>query len=345
MNLRSVLVALALTTASHTAWPDPLPPVGLRSFAAIVPERGGTIAVDLWYPAAAGSISTLVGDNKVFQGVAVERDAPIAAGRRPLILLAHGGMRAAPNLAGWLAAGLAAQGYVVAVPRQPDPRRLTAAEAPRELWLRPADLSAALTALVKEAFLADRLDPDKVGIVGFFLGGTSALAMAGARLDPEGYARSCDEAGTGVDCPWYAKAGVDLRRVDAALLGRSNRDRRVGVAVAVDPELATSFTAASLAGISIPVRLIDLGSPGAIPPGLSAASLAHAIPAARYDAVPEATQFDAFSACKPQGAAILRSAGDEPLCPDRGNPSRAEIHARLLAMIEAALREGFEGGM
>src|SRR5689334_10302379 len=115
MNFRlaliAPLVALVLLEASPATGGDTLPPIGLRSLTVIAPERGGgTIEVDLWYPAAAGGVATLVGDSKVFQGVAAMREAAIANGRHPLILLAHGGMRAAANQAGWLAAALAARG-------------------------------------------------------------------------------------------------------------------------------------------------------------------------------------------------------------------------------------------
>jgi hypothetical protein len=74
------------------------------------------------------------------------------------------------------------------------------------------------------------------------------------------------------------------------------------------------MAAASLAGISIPIHLVDLGSPGVIPLGFSAADLAPAIPRAYYDAVPEATQFDAFSLCTLQGAAILHEGGETKPC-------------------------------
>jgi predicted dienelactone hydrolase len=235
---------------------------------------------------------------------------------------------------------------VVAMPRLPDPRSLSARDAPREIWLRPADLSATLTAVEKDALLAGRIDRSRVGVLGFFLGGSAALALAGGELDAQSYARSCDQAGTGLDCAWYAKEGVDLHTVDAAQLAGSHRDERIGVAVLVDPEMSGSFTAASLAGISIPIEIINLGAADAIPPGLSAPSLARGIPDAHYETLPDASQFSAFSECKPQAAAILRSDGEEEaLCQDGGGRSRAEIHARLAAMIEAAFRARWQSGL
>ncbi len=344
--LAFALLVLGLLAAIPAAHPGSPPAVGFRSLIAPAPARGGVIEISLWYPAAAKGKPALIGGNAIFQGVAVERDAPVMVGPLPLILLSHGGMRAAPNLGAWIAARLAASGFVVAMPRLPDPRSLSAREAPREIWLRPADLSATLTAVDKEAVFVGRSDRSRVGVLGLFLGGSAALALAGGELDAQSYARSCDRGGTGLDCAWYAKEGVDLDAVDAGQLEGSKRDERIRVAVLVDPELSGSFTTASLAGISVPVEIINLGAADEIPTGLNAASLARAIPDAHYETLPDATQFSAFSECQPKGAAILRSDGeDEALCQDGGGRSRAEIHAQLAAMIEAAFTSRLQSGL
>ena len=341
MKIRLATAALALLAMSCAAEAGQPYRVGLRYLEAPAPERGGSIEVALWYPTAAAAASEVVGETAIFRGVAVQPGAPMIAGRLPLVLLAHGGIRAAPNLGAWVASGLAARGYAVALPRQPDPARLAARQAPRELWLRPADLSATLDALEGDAILASRLDG--VAVVGFFLGGTSALALAGARLDEGRYVQSCDHDAPGPDCAWYAKAGVDLHALDLAPVGRSSIDRRIRLAVAVAPELSTSFDAASLAAIAVPVRLVDLGQGGA--PDMNVAGLAHAIPHARYEIVPGATPFSAFPECQPRGAALLRDDGeDEALCQEAGGRARAAIHDQLLDIVDAALKQAFGRG-
>jgi predicted dienelactone hydrolase len=330
-----VLVAAAILPLMRAEAADA---VGVRTLSVPVLERGGTMDVTLWYPATSGGRPVLVGDNAFFQGVPAQLDAPAAAGSRPLVLLSHGGSRSGPNIGAWMASRLAAGGFVVAMLRQPDPHSQAAQEVLHEIWLRPADISATLTAIENDHTLTGWIDVERVGVLGFLVGGTSALALVGARLDPESFARSCDPAGTGVDCAWFAQAGVDVRAVDAVRLARSNLDRRIKAVVAVDPEVSTNFTLASLADISVPVQIVNLGSPNTIWPGLNAAGLAQAIPDARYDTVPSATQFSAFSECKAQAAAILRAEGEAPLCDDTGGRSRAEIHAELAAMAAAAFR-------
>lgn len=310
--------------------------VGVRSFPVPVPERGGTMAATLWYPAAPGGQPVLVGDSAFFRGVPARQDAPAADGVRPLVLLSHGGLRSGPNIGAWMASRLAARGFIVAMLRQPDPHTQSLQQVLQELWLRPADISSALTAIENDPALSGRIDADRVGVLGFLVGGTAALGLVGARLDPDSLARSCEPPERGVDCAWFAAAGIDLRKIDAGRLARSHLDLRIKAVFIVDPELSTTFSAASLAGISASVRIVNLGDPDTLWPGLDAADAARIIPGARYDTLPDATQYSAFGECKPQAPALLKEEGEEPLCDDVAG--RVQIHDRLAAMVEAAFR-------
>ncbi len=308
--------------------------IGVRDMAVSSPERGNEITATLWYPASAESMPVLVGDNAVFKGAPAHQDAPVAKGPFPVILLSHGGLRAAPNLDSWIASQLASQGFVVAVPHPPGPMQLKASDAPREMWLRPADISATLTAVEHDPVLLGKIDTQKIGVLGFRLGGTSALAVSGARLDAGMYSKSCDTAGINPDCAWFKKKGVDLHKVSTKMLERSNLDPRVKSVVVVDPELAEVFSPASLSGISIPVHVIDLGR---------AAAPGRPIPQAHHELIPNATQFDSFSECKPKGASIVREeGGDESLCGPGPQP-RATVHAVLSTMIVGTFKRQLLG--
>lgn len=317
-------------------------PPGVTTMAVGAPESGRELTVTLWYPAQPGGTPILVGDNAVFAGAEGRQDAPIADGRFPLVLLSHGGLRSAPGLGGWLAARLAAQGFLIAAVQGPRLGPDDAARAPAEIWQRPADLSTALTALAEDPVWSRHANLEQVAAVGFFLGGTSVLSLAGARLAADEFMRSCDADGHGLDCAWFATSGVDLRTVDAASLARPQLDPRIDAAIAVDPEYGTSFSAESLAGIAVPVEVINLGRPGTIPPGLDASGLASASPRIVYTALPDATRFSAFSLCKPQGAAILaEDGGDDTICRDGEDRDRAhrELAALILARLKERLRE------
>jgi predicted dienelactone hydrolase len=338
-NLLSTLIIIfgASATASHAA--DPSNAVGVRSTAAMASERGEAIALTLWYPAGPGGTAELVGGNKVFEGVPAQRDAPVADGAFPVVLLAHGGLRAAPNLGNWIAAALAGQGMIVAVTHAP---AVDGQAAVAELWRRPADLSAALTAIEQDPALSAHTEQGKVGAVGFLRGGTSVLSLAGAVIDAESYRHSCDDVASGPDCRWFAKNGIDLKKTDAKEIARSLLDRRIKVVVAVDPELSRNFEPASLAVVRVPVDIINLGPADRALPWLDASVLGGLIPGARYHLVPDATPFSSFSLCTPKGPALLAAEGeDETVCQDGENRSREEIHAEIADMISTALRRGF----
>ncbi|MBW9053885.1 alpha/beta hydrolase family protein [Rhizobium mesosinicum] len=322
---------LAANTPAHAA-----DPVGLSFLSVPVPERHGTMEISLWYPATTGGTPVLIGDGPLFKGETVQRDAPAAVGDYPLILLSHGGLKSGPFIGAWMASHLASKGFVVAMMRQPDPQTMTIEESIHEIWLRPADLSAALTAIERDDTLPAGIDRNRIGVLGFLVGGTSALSIAGGNLDPDKFARSCDPGGTGIDCAEFASAGIDLHSVDRQKLTRSHLDPRVKATVVIDPEFGTSFTPESLAQISIPVRLVNLGTPETVWPGLRASGLENAISGARYDLLTNASQYSAFSECKPAGGSILREEGEEPLCQDSEGTNRAAIHDRLAEMVAAA---------
>lgn len=154
--------------------------VGVKIIQVAVPERGTKMDVTLWYPAAGPAQSMLVGDGSpLFQGTAAMAEAPIAEGRRPLIVLSQGGLRSGPNIGAWMALHLADSGFMVAMLRQPDPMRLTEEQTLPELWLRPADVSAALTAILDDGALSPLIGTNQIGVLGFQIGGLPRSPLLG----------------------------------------------------------------------------------------------------------------------------------------------------------------------
>ena len=173
--------------------------------------------------------------------------------------------------------------------------------------------------------------------MGFFLGGASVLALAGAELDAEAYKRSCDEPTIDPDCRWFAKSRINLHEIDGVSISGSHRDPRIKVAVAVNPELTTSFTGKSLRAIAVPVQVIALGK---VDPDQS--RLDRAVPNVRYAEIADATPFSAFSPCMPKATAILAEEGEDgSICRDGTDRPREEIQAQMGAIIETALADGF----
>jgi predicted dienelactone hydrolase len=226
-----------------------------------------------------------------------------------------------------------------------------------KLWERTGDLSAVIDAMTADPAWSNVVDSDKIGVLGFSLGGAAAMEIAGARANLDAYAHYCDEYKKW-DCAWYAGGigyrndavvhvdKLDLRTIDRARFNQSNRDPRVKSAVLVDPGLAPAFDIASLKAITIPMDFINLGSVDTIPAGVIADKLAALTPRGTYASVKGAIHFSFLQECKPGGAELLKEAGEvDPICADGGSRSRADLHAELIGLIRGDLQRALKDPM
>ena len=313
-----------------------------------VPSQGRDIDINvtIWYPASPGGEAVSLGENIFFEGTEAFMGAPVSDGQHPLILLSHGaGLSGRAEAMSWIAAPLAASGYIVAAPTHPGntgPDR-SAAET-MKLWLRPADLSATLDAIEKDATLSAHIHPRKRGVLGLSMGGNTALLMAGARLDPDLWANYCDTNERNPSlCGWVRGSGVDLHAMDHDAAGRDNSDDRIRFALAIDPAPADMFALESLAEVQIPVTLVNLGKEVDIPATVRGSSIAGAIPGAGYKMVEEADHASMFALCKPGAAEIAVEEGiEDKICTGPDEQARSVTHARLIEIVTTALDQAFD---
>ncbi|MCX5493988.1 dienelactone hydrolase family protein [Kaistia dalseonensis] len=357
--MKPLLIALSLMFLAGAAAPAlSADAVGVRTIAVASAERGENLAVTVWYPAAAGGKTTLLGEGRVFQGAPAFADAPALPGPFPLILVSHGSGGRIRDL-GWIARPLVEAGFVVAGPNHPGTTSgdSTPADTPK-LWERTRDMSDVLTALTTEPEWRASVEAGRIGVLGFSLGGATALELVGARANREAYAHYCDTYPTMPDCAWFAggkgfvdgapvtTAALDLRMIDKARFEQSNLDRRIRAAVLVDPSVAQAYDAGSLREIAIPLQFINLGRPANIPVAVKADALASLTPQGRYAQVDDAVHFSFLALCQPDGAAFLKSVGDtDTVCDDGGIRQRADIHAELTGLITSAFTTMLKPGM
>lgn len=308
---------------------------GITYGAAHAPIRARDIAFHIWYPAQPGGKRVTVGGNGVFHGTHAGRRAPHQDGSFPMVIISHGAGGNAGQF-GWIAAELAQAGFVVVLPNHPGTTTGNAsAEAAVRVWERPADVTAVLDEITGNPAAYPYIDRERISMLGFSAGGYTAMAISGARVDPDRLQRFCDTGDHGMsDCAFLAHFGIDLHQFDLSPAAQDLRDARVTSAVIVDPGIVSTLTEQSLVEMDIPMLILNLGDEGTIPAGVDAGKAATLIPTARYEIVPDATHFSFLARCKPGGAEILKREGElDPLCEDAGGRPRSEIHRELAKTI------------
>ncbi|MDY6784567.1 MAG: alpha/beta hydrolase [Cyanobacteriota bacterium] len=209
--------------------------------------------------------------------------------RKPLILFSHGLFSVNTELR-YLAEHLASHGYAVAIPEHPgsnethlraflgnldgpllDPKKLFAPSnlvrtlpqlvegkllAPEEQLNRPRDLSFVLDELEKlnatSSQLRGKLGTERVLVLGYSLGGSTALAVAGAEMQLDTLKQVCRNrnllaSNLGVEAQCVAKDLPENRYQ----LG----DPRIGAAIALSPTTSLLFGETGLSQLQVPTLI------------------------------------------------------------------------------------------
>ncbi|WP_116186284.1 alpha/beta fold hydrolase [Pectobacterium aquaticum] len=290
--------------------------------------------VAVFYPASSSSQTTTIGDNAVFPGIAVSKNAVPESGEYPLIVVSHGYGGSWFNQF-WLAQVLVKQGYIVAAPNHlgttfKDMR----VEKAQELWLRPNDISRVITALLAAPEKTGRVDAKRIAAVGHSLGGWTVLELAGGRFSTEQFEKDCLTHAGLASCKVYEKMQVAKNAASRVQLDKSLADPRISAVISLDMGLARGFTAESLAAIHIPILIMAAGYPNEeLPAELESHDLAQKLPPAysTYKEIADATHFSFMQLCKPGAIEIINAEnpGDGMICLDGGERSREQIHQEV----------------
>src|SRR5436189_5672667 len=153
------------------------------------------LATAVWYPAALGSRESewRVG---IFNAGWNAQKPPLSAAttkRALIVVLSHGTGGGAAGMA-WLAETLSSSGSIVAAVNH---HGNTAAEPTYQLqgfmlwWERARDISVLIDKLLADPQFGAHIDPSRIGVAGFSLGGYTALATVGVRLAQQQWKRCC----------------------------------------------------------------------------------------------------------------------------------------------------------
>jgi predicted dienelactone hydrolase len=328
---------LAAINALPAASAEPVP--GYDRFDLVAAHRARPVAASIWYPAAGPTYRVPVGDGPIFEPTIAHIGPAVAEGRHPLVLLSHGSGGNADAI-GWLSAGLVARGAIVLAVDHPgstsgdsSPRRSV------DLVARAGDLSAALESVLADPAFARSVDPDRISAVGFSLGGTTVLGLAGLRFDGAAQDVRCTGGPDAADCGFFLRGGVRFAHHPG--FAGDMRDPRITRAVAVDPGFGGAVVEASLDTVMAEILLINLGQAhrmGATDVGPQGNDLARRLAGANYAVLAPANHFTFLGTCKAGAVEMLAEEGEDPICTDPEGADRVETHNRLIEAIAANLR-------
>ncbi|ELY4091322.1 alpha/beta fold hydrolase [Cronobacter sakazakii] len=336
MYRRITSITLLLLSAAASA------DIGFRQFTIDLPATR-PLDVAVWYPTPDNRPSETVGDNIVFRGVNVQRDATPAPGVHPVLLLSHGFGGNWRNL-NWLAYAMAEQAYIVAAVDHPG--TTTRNKSPTQaqaLWQRPKDVTRVLDALIASPEKTGKPDEQRIAAAGHSLGGWTVMELAGARFSAPRFLADCKSHPELGGCKVAHTLGIDLPGAQNRL-AESQRDNRIKAVVSLDLGLARGFTPQSLAHIAVPVLVMSAGSDSDdVPAALESGYLTHGLPGqlARAISVPGATHFSFMQLCKPGAQAVIEAQepGEGIVCSDGAGVSREKIHQQLTAQISEFLNQ------
>ncbi len=308
--------------------------------------RQRPLRTTIWYPAEPGTPQTEVSIGPpglpIFLHGWVAPDGPPASrpGPSPLVLLSHGTGGGAEDLS-WLAEWLAAHGYLVAaVTHHGNSISADDVSAPGFFlwWERATDLTRALDALLTDETFGPRIDRGAIGVAGFSLGGHTAVLLAGGRVDRQAYLAWCaGPEAVASSCSPPPEATSIVEPIDwerptpevSASIARSDavyRDPRIAAAYAIAPAIGNAMTAASLAAVRVPLRIVVGEDDRMAPPGVDARYIARHVPGASLLELPGVDHYTFLPTCGWLGGLMLGE-----VCAERADLPRAEVHRRVRA--------------
>ncbi len=301
-------------------------------------DRHGEFPLRIWYPTTDARVQTL-DVSRIRAGYAAVPDAPLAgAERRPLILLAHG-TGGSPETLAWLGTALAKQGAIVAAAWHPGSSGRFAYDERSILQLRdqPLDLRLMREQLLQGAW-SSHIDPARVAVVGFSLGGTTAMLAAGLRVELAAFPVFCRLHDDGA-CRYFRPV---LEQLDDAHFAATRGDSALPdlrAAVAIAPGFSEAIIARSLAGQPAPLMLLIAGQDQQLPPATHIDPVLPLLAGkVEVQRIADATHFSFMPLCAPTARAVLAESGEQFVCEDGGPRARAAIHDEAIQRISDFLR-------
>jgi len=253
MVSRFILIALGLVVFFVNAYAS----IGTQEISFLSKSSRRTLVAEIYYPT-----SCKTKKKKIPHGIWMRENYYKGQScvnnkkKYPLVLFSHGfqGDRFGNS---WIAEALVSKGYIVVMI---DHTFNTSYEHSdlflyTSMWQRPVDISELLTDLLQHPQWGKVINKDKIAVVGFSLGGTTALWLGGIKADKDKFKQALDEKySRWSDWPEYA--AEKARAVDWSKAEHSYKDDRIKVVISIAPDLGEAFAAEGLKEMSVPTLII-----------------------------------------------------------------------------------------
>jgi predicted dienelactone hydrolase len=299
----------------------------------------------IWYPTALSNpelVHQIGPPGAPFaQGHAIATDAPLADARAkyPLLLLSHGTGGSADSL-DWIASALAAHGYIVAGVNHPGNNALEPVTKEGFIlwWERATDVSEVLDGVLADPTLGTHVDTNRIGAVGFSLGGYTVLELAGARTRQQHFLDFCASPAADAICkpPEMSRLKGDAPTpasfspqtlASMARSGDSYRDTRIKAVFAMAPALGEAFDNTSFNEVSIPIVLVAGSQDPIAPVNTNMLRIASLMPDATTTLMPGVAHYTFTDSCLPDAIE------QRPfLCKDPAGVNRDAVHAQTIGL-------------
>jgi len=299
-------------------------------------EQKRELKTYIWYPSA-NSSKQIFAENSLFNGFIAAENSQISKKALPLYILVHGTSGNWRNMS-WLAAKLANNAIIIAANHPDYTSGQASPDSVIRIWKQPKDVSFLIDSIFKSKY-ADFIDKNKIAVIGYSLGGYSALALSGAIVDLEKYIVFY-KLNNDKSCQYFKKSLSLLNESDFQSVKNNLSDKRIKASIAIAPGFIESMTRNSVKNIKIPTLIISAEKDLNVPPGT------HIAPFLKYFSkniqryeVSGASHFSFMQICKPGAIKILTKEGAEFVCKDGGSKARNAIHSEVFEKIQDFLTE------
>lgn len=240
---------------------------GFRCESLWLPDEQTKLDLAIWYPTLQKPTAINYGDWNLI----VARGAKPLPGKYPAIILSHNSAGSRFSLHE-LATILAQKGFIVVAPTHQGDNAdsMNLMFTKQQIVTRIHQINITINFLINDQELFDIIDTQKIGIIGVGTGGTIALLLAGAKLDPSGWWDYCqnivpnslkellvlDPTISDTYCSSWVKPKMDIlaQQIDPQT---SYKNPRISAVISIAPSFGMLFSKDSLASICKPILLVE----------------------------------------------------------------------------------------